>query len=122
MDMNPPAPAPSFRRASMTRTANPFSRTLPAGLAALLALTGLAPRAAAGPETRERRYLYVVSPGVRNYLEFGGAGVLVFDIDNGHRFVKRIETPASQAKKPENIKGVCACAATKRLYFTTLTR
>ena len=38
------------------------------------------------------RYLYVVCPGIRDYLEFGGAGILVFDIDNGHKFVKRIAT------------------------------
>jgi len=54
------------------------------------------------------RYLYVVCPGIRNYLEFGGAGVLVFDIDHGHKLVKRIATPASGEEKPDNIKGVCA--------------
>lgn len=68
---------------------------------------------------KDGRYLYVVCPGIRNYLEFGGAGILVFDIDNGHKFVKRIETAASREEKPDNIKGVCACAGTQRLYFTT---
>lgn len=80
---------------------------------------------AAGQETPAKvkgHYLYVVAPGVRNYLEFGGAGILVFDIERKHAFVKRIQTPASALEKPENIKGVCACAATKRLYFTTLTK
>lgn len=66
-----------------------------------------------------QRYLYVVTPGIRDYLEFGGAGILVFDIDHGYRFVKRISTPASQEDKPDNIKGVCADAASGRLYFTT---
>src|SRR5438270_9279626 len=65
------------------------------------------------------RYLYVVCPGIRNYLEFGGAGVLVFDIDHNHKFVRRIDTPASKAAKPDNVKGVCAHPATNRLYFTT---
>ena len=73
-------------------------------------------------EKKEGRYLYVVAPGIRNYLEFGGAGILAFDIDNHHKFVKRIKTPASEAQKPENIKGVCACVRTKRLYFSTLTK
>src|SRR5262245_20254678 len=68
---------------------------------------------------RDGRYLYVVCPGIRDYLEFGGAGILVFDIDHGHQFVKRIQTPASREAKPDNIKGVCASATTKRLYFTT---
>jgi DNA-binding beta-propeller fold protein YncE len=73
----------------------------------------------AGAAEKDGRYLYVVCPGIRNYLEFGGAGILVFDIDSGHKFVKRIETPASREEKPDNIKGVCACAGTQRLYFTT---
>jgi len=77
---------------------------------------------AAAHAQEQKRYLYVVAPGVRNYLEHGGAGILVFDIDNNHKFVKRIKTPASEMKKPENIKGVCANALTKRLYFTTLTK
>ena len=76
----------------------------------------------AGAQEKQKRYLYVVAPGIRNYLEFGGAGILVFDIDNGHKFVKRIKTPASAEAKPINIKGVCACALTKRLYFSTLTK
>src|SRR5204863_6304470 len=71
---------------------------------------------------KERHLLYVVTPGIRNYLEFGGAGIAVFDMDKNHAFVKRIKTPASQVKNPENIKGVCACAATQKLYFTTLTK
>jgi DNA-binding beta-propeller fold protein YncE len=75
--------------------------------------------ASASAAMPDGRYLYVVCPGIRNYLEFGGAGILVFDIDNGHKFVKRIETPASGEEKPDNIKGVCAAPATQRLYFTT---
>src|SRR4029078_428636 len=67
---------------------------------------------------KDGRYLYVVCPGIRNYLEFGGAGILVYDIDGGHKLVKRIATPASLEEKPDNIKGVCACAATQRLHFT----
>ncbi|MCI0641014.1 MAG: hypothetical protein L0Y72_18725 [Gemmataceae bacterium] len=89
----------------------------------ILAVFAVAPAVhAQETKTGKRHYLYVVTPGIRNYLEFGGAGVLVFDMDNGHRLVKRIHTPASKAEKPENIKGVCACAETKRLYFTTLTK
>jgi hypothetical protein len=37
----------------------------------------------------ERRFLYVATPGIRNYLEYGGHGVIVFDIDAGYRLVKR---------------------------------
>jgi hypothetical protein len=72
--------------------------------------------------TAERHLLYVAVPGIRNDLQFGGAGVLVFDIDNGHKFVRRIATPASRQRRPENIKGICASARTGKLYLTTLSR
>ncbi len=70
----------------------------------------------------ESRLLYVAAPGIRNDLQFGGAGILVFDIDRDHRFVKRIETPQSAKPQPENMKGICACAATRKLYFSTPSR
>jgi hypothetical protein len=91
---------------------------LAASLAAAWLLVAVAAPAYAN-DAATKRYLYVVSPGIRNYLEFGGAGILVFDIDAGHKFVRRIETPASREMSPDNIKGVCASAATGRLYFTT---
>src|SRR4051812_46738884 len=50
------------------------------------------------PELQTR--LYVVTPGIRNLLYYGGAGVLVFDADHEYAFVKRIATPASRAAKP----------------------
>ncbi len=76
-------------------------------------------RAADGPT--DRRLLYVAVPGVRNYLEYGGHGGLVFDIDHGHKFVKRIPARGlDENGKPLNVKGVCASAATKRLYVSTL--
>lgn len=69
---------------------------------------------------QEHRYLYVAAPGVRNYLQYGGHGLLVFDIDNGHKFVKRIPTGGLDAKgQPLNVKGVCASAATGRIYVST---
>ena len=40
-------------------------------VAAAIALSGDAPAA-----VKDGRYLYVVCPGIRNYLEFGGAGIL----------------------------------------------
>src|SRR5439155_7117740 len=82
---------------------------------ALLALSCFAPtmRAADG------RFLYVAVPGVRDYLEYGGHGVLVFDIEHGHRFVRRITSSGVDvAGKPLNVKGICASAATQRLYVS----
>lgn len=69
----------------------------------------------------ERRLLYVAVPGIRNYLEYGGHGLLVFDIDRGHKFVKRIPTGGiGDDGKPINVKGLCACAATRRIYISTI--
>jgi DNA-binding beta-propeller fold protein YncE len=67
--------------------------------------------------------LYVVSPGIRNYVEYGGVGILVFDIDKGYKFVRRIPTwDVPEGKKPENIKGIAASAKTGRVYVTSLSR
>jgi hypothetical protein len=75
-----------------------------------------------GPSQKIKHLLYVTEPGIRDDLQYGGAGILVFDIDHDHRFIRRIETPASRVAKPENIKGICAAAATGRLYLSTLSR
>src|SRR5207249_4736674 len=69
-----------------------------------------------------RRLLYVCVPGIRNEIQYGGVGILVFDIDHDHRFVRRIPLPTlGDPKKPEAVKGVCASAQTGRLYFSTST-
>src|SRR5947207_6083527 len=75
------------------------------------------------PAGKEKHLLYVASPGIRNYEEYGGVGVLVFDIDDGYRFVKRIPTwTVPPGQKPENVKGIAASAKTGRLYVTSLNR
>jgi hypothetical protein len=92
-------------------------RSLLAGSA--LALRGAGSEAAEKP----RRYLYVAEPGIRNYVEFGGVGVLVFDIDDGHKFLRRIPTiPEETDVPPENVKGICAHAQGRRLYISTVKR
>jgi DNA-binding beta-propeller fold protein YncE len=71
----------------------------------------------------EHHYLYVAEPGIRNYVEYGGVGVLVYDMDHGHAFVRRIpsqDVPPETA--PENVKGIAASARSGRLYVTTLGR
>src|SRR5436309_2929201 len=71
----------------------------------------------------EQHLLYVASPGTRNYVEYGGVGILVFDIDNGYKFVRRIPTwSVPEGKKPENVKGIVASAKTGRVYVSSLTR
>ena len=68
----------------------------------------------------EQKYLYVAEPGIRNYTEMGGVGILVFDINNNHKFVKRIPTwPLSADGKAENVKGVEASEKTAKIYVST---
>ncbi len=86
-------------------------------LFALLGSLALAPAAS------EHRYLYVAEPGIRNYVEYGGVGVLVYDIDRGYAFVRRIPSQdVPQGAAPENVKGVAANARTGRLYVSTILR
>jgi hypothetical protein len=67
-----------------------------------------------------RHLLYAAVPGIRNYREWGGVGILVYDMDNRHRLLKRIptlETPPGE--EPEAVKGICASARTGRIYVST---
>jgi hypothetical protein len=43
----------------------------------------------------EQHLLYVANPGTRNYVEYGGVGITVFDIDQNYKFVRRIPTGPS---------------------------
>jgi DNA-binding beta-propeller fold protein YncE len=98
-----------------------------ASMAAVLVL----PRAHA---QQRQRYLYAALPGVGggNNMRYGGAGILVFDIDHRHKFVKRV--PLQGTPDPpfvpnpngrggrggqESIKGIAAHAQTARLYVST---
>jgi len=66
-------------------------------------------------------YLYVATPGIRDYLGYGGHGLLVFDIDNSHKFVKRISTKGFHDDgRPSNVKGIAVSAQLNSVYITTL--
>jgi len=79
------------------------------------------PAFGAAPPPADQHLLYVATPGIRDYLEWGGHGVIVFDIDHGHRFVRRIPTAGVDVNgKPLNVKGICASAATGKLYVSTI--
>jgi hypothetical protein len=67
------------------------------------------------------RYLYVAVPGIRDYLGYGGHGLLVFDIDNNHHFVKRIETKGFHPNsKPSNVKGLAVSIPLNSIYISTV--
>jgi DNA-binding beta-propeller fold protein YncE len=73
---------------------------------------------------KEHHYLYAASPGIRNYLEYGGMGIVVFDIDDHYKFVRRIPTwnaPAA-GEEAENVKGIAATGKTGVVYVSTIKR
>src|SRR5262245_55429807 len=81
-----------------------------------------------GRAQQTQRYLYAALPGVGggNNMAHGGAGILVFDIDNGHKFVERV--PLEGVAPPpgrgdtgphESVKGIAASAEPPRLYVST---
>lgn len=89
----------------------------------LFVLAASAAHADPAAAQNRQRFLYVASPGVRDYVEWGGHGVLVFDIDHGHKFVKRISLAGygvDDRGKVLNVKGICAHARSGRLYVSTL--
>ncbi len=68
-----------------------------------------------------KHYLYVTEPGIRNYLEYGGHGILVYDIDKNFELVKRVPTGSlDSTKHPSNVKGVCVSLATQCIYVSTI--
>ena len=70
---------------------------------------------------KSSRYLYVAVPGIRNYLGYGGHGLLVFDMDNNHAFVKRIPTRGFLASgKPSNVKGIAVSVSLNSVFISTL--
>jgi DNA-binding beta-propeller fold protein YncE len=68
-----------------------------------------------------KRYLYVAVPGIRDYLGYGGHGILVFDIDDHHRFVRRIQTGGLHPdRKPSNVKGIAVSIPLNSIYISTI--
>jgi hypothetical protein len=63
--------------------------------------------------TAEQRLLYVTMPGT--YYGGGTSGILIFDIDAEHKFVRRLTTPDFGAQT----KGFCGSAATLRIYVSS---
>ena len=65
-------------------------------------------------------YLYVATPGIRDYLGYGGHGLLVFDMDNNHKFVKRISTKGYHPDgTPSNVKGIAVSVQLNSVYIST---
>lgn len=92
-----------------------------AALAGGASLTTLGERAAgfspgAIQEAPLRRYLYMTSPDAAQRPHGGGGrtGIYVFDIDDGHRFVRFIDVP----QFVDGLRGFCVSVANHTAYYT----
>lgn len=65
-------------------------------------------------EPAEKHLLYMATPDGAQ-PGGSGAGVLIFDIDDGHKFVRRIDLPIFK----EGVRGFCPNAKTHRAFYTT---
>src|SRR5260370_15932590 len=88
-----------------------------------IAVLALAARGATPSSHRERRgqsgtkrYLYLSMPdAAQKEGRSDPPGILIFDIDNGHKFVRRIEVPAFS----EGLRGFAGNLKTHRVYFSS---
>jgi DNA-binding beta-propeller fold protein YncE len=65
-----------------------------------------------------KRYLYLSMPDGAQEEGRSGTGILVFDIDNGHKFVRRIDVPIFK----EGLRGFTGNLKTRRVYYSTTNR
>jgi hypothetical protein len=70
---------------------------------------------AANADDTVHRYLYMASPDGAQMETNSGKGILVFDIDNGFKFVRRIANEGLIA----GVRGMTGCLATHSLYYST---
>jgi DNA-binding beta-propeller fold protein YncE len=88
---------------------NPILRT-----ASLLLIAGLA-----FGQSGVKRYLYMSMPdAAQKEGRSDPPGILVFDIDNGHKLVRRIPVP----NFAEGLRGFCVSLKTRRAYYGTTNR
>ncbi|MBI1898239.1 MAG: hypothetical protein HYZ57_09875 [Acidobacteria bacterium] len=84
---------------------------LTSSLAVLLATATLA-----FSQSGTKRYLYLSMPdGAQKEGRSSGAGILIFDIDNGHKFVRRIDIPIFN----EGLRGFAGNLKTHSVYFSS---
>ena len=75
------------------------------------------------PAPREQRYLYVALPGSDDADPDRSVRILVFDITNAHRFVRRIPVwPGVRGEDAEVVRGTAASAGDGRFYVSTTRR
>jgi len=69
-------------------------------------------------EPATERYLYLSNPDGAQTEGRSGTGILIFSIDEGHKFVRRIEIPVFK----EGLRGFTGNAKTHCVYYSTTNR
>ena len=69
-------------------------------------------------ESRTRRYLYLGMPDGAQQEGRSAPGILIFDIDDGHKFVSRIDVPIFS----EGLRGFTGNLKTHSVYYSTTNR
>ena len=73
---------------------------------------------AAFGQSETRRDLYLSSPDGAQTEGRSGTGILIFDIDNGHKFVRRIDIPIFE----EGIRGFTGALKARSVFYSTTNR
>ncbi|MGH9341179.1 MAG: hypothetical protein ACRD1R_16670 [Acidobacteriota bacterium] len=87
-------------------------------LIVFLSMAALSAMTPAFGQSQTKRYLYLSTPDGAQEEGRSGAGILIFDIDNGHKFVKRIDIPIFQ----EGLRGFTGNLKTHSVYYSTTNR
>ena len=66
------------------------------------------------------RYLYLATPDGAQAESASGNGILVFDLDDGFKFVRRIAD--NGLNFTAGVRGLTGCLATHSLYYGTTAR
>lgn len=72
----------------------------------------------AGAQGETHRYLYMSTPDGAQEEGRSGAGIMIFDIDDGHKFVRRIDIPIFE----EGLRGFTGNLKTHCVYYSTTNR
>ena len=81
----------------------------------LLAAAFLSLASPASGQSETKRYLYMSMPDGSQTQGRSGVGILIFDIDNGHKFVRRIHIPIFE----EGLRGFTGSLKTHSVYYST---
>ena len=90
-----------------------------ASLVAILALFSVSLTTSALAQSETKRYLYLSTPDdAQRVGRADGAGILIYDIDNGHELVRRIDIPVFE----EGLRGFAASLINHAAYYSTTHR